>query len=245
MRHVLSTSSQKPSSQKLTAWLRDRTSSLDYGVEYRPEGKKPHPIHCNKQTALVDLLSKTVKKINRLSNDDLDRHWTGQAKYYFTAQSDPKKPQTLCCLDADAHDYGTVDGCIRHLKVLAERLGLDALIEASERGAHAYFILDKCGEEAGHVNLVLKMLADEVKRELPSDVQQVEVKGTCLEITWGTGPMSYWGTGGRPVQRIKMGSLCTIPRNKATLDVWRLKTKPTNLRAYPRTLAVRKATMVN
>ncbi len=209
--------------QKLTAWLRQRISSLDCGIFIveRAKPKKKHPIHLNTKVELRDFLNKRLDYVVHFSNEMLEKHWAGLDKLYFAANGDPKKPFTLVGIDADAHDFGTVEGCVRFLDKIAKEFGLDLYIEPSPRGAHGYFVVSKLGQGSEYVNMVLKLFQRALRRNVPSDVQGIEIKGTCPVISWDQDGM---------VTHVKLGSLCTIPQNKEEFDKWRLTARPVEIR---------------
>jgi hypothetical protein len=215
--------------QSTSAWLRSRVCYFDIGelVFDRKTGKS-HPVHLNPNERIREHFN-TKRRLTYLTKDMLTRHWFGESKFYFTACGSSKSRYTLTCLDADAHDFGSVEGCVNFLELMREKLHVDMYVEPSDRGGHGYLEIDKDGWNA----IALKhLLLGDKKHEQPGlqdvlfhllekskikDVQHIEVKGTPAILTYDNF--------GR-VTNVCAGVLCSLPQDREAFDKWRLNHTP-------------------
>jgi hypothetical protein len=84
---------------------------------------------------------------------------------------------------------------------------------AGVKGIHGYIIVRKLGRSAKEVNAALHRLQDwlvaEAKR-VNADIELVEVKGTCLDVTFNYGMM----------ETVKYGSFAKMPREAHRFQEW-------------------------
>jgi hypothetical protein len=193
----------KKRKQKIYKWLRDRTSSIDYGFKYLG-----HPIHCNTNEEVLDAFNNR-QWLSRITNDKFHRHFSGESTSYFTGNGNPKFPETLVMIDIDCHKTGTLAGAIAFAKYLREHHFQNLYFETSTNGngVHGYIVLRKFDTGADFINGLLRRLQQQLRdilREQEFDVEDVEIKGTCPVLTWGKGKGE--------LANYKSGQLAKLPR---------------------------------
>lgn len=184
-------------------WLRDRTSSIDYGVKFRG-----HPIHCNKNEAVLEAFQRQ-RWLSRMTNAKFDQHFAGIETYYFTGNSRTRANETLAMIDIDCHKTGTLAGAIRFAQYVKDHHYPKLYFEVSTNGngVHGYIVVEKSGLAPKFLNPLLKRLDHHLKALLHAgdfEVENVEVKGTCPVFTWGEkrGELTNY----------KSGQLAKLPR---------------------------------
>lgn len=192
-------------------WLRERTSSVDYGLMYRnPRTKRRSPIHCNTNEEVLDAFrSKTW--LSRLTNEKLDRHFAHQETFYFTGNGSRRGTvETLVLIDIDCHASGSLAGAVAFAEYLREHHYRNLYWEVSTNGngVHAYVVLRKFDLGAPMINdLLLHRLQPFLRRVLDEqgfDVETVEVKGGC--------PIFEWGQKKGELLAYRSGTLAKLPR---------------------------------
>jgi hypothetical protein len=81
------------------------------------------------------------------------------------------------------------------------------------RGVHGYFVLQKRGNSANVVNFALKRLQTWLRAEaarINADIEQVEIKGTCMELEFRD----------NKIQAVKYGMFAKLPRDVARFSEW-------------------------
>lgn len=194
-------------------WLRDRTSSIDYGFELRDE-KGKHPIHLNRNEEVLAhfarLRAEQRSWLSRMTNLNFVDHFTNAATFYFAGAAESKKPETLVLIDIDCKKTGTLDGAMAFAEFLKNEHFANLYIEVSTHGngAHGFFVLEKCDLGPEYINdLLLKRLQPwlrESLKEQDCDVENVEIKGTL--------PVVVWGNEYREVTNYRSGTLAKLPR---------------------------------
>lgn len=194
--------------KRITAWLRKRTSSIDGGI--KTKGSQPHPVHLNRKTKIIGAFNnKDWKLLNRISNRDFGKHFTGQETFYFTATGQLSVAETLAMIDIDCHLYGSLEGAIAFVEYLKKHYYPDLYWETSTngKGVHAYVIIEKRGVGDVLLNQAFNRLQAFVRKVLASttfDVEGVEVKGHC--------PVIGWAERRGEIKTITLGQLAKFPR---------------------------------
>ena len=199
--------------QTIYKWLRDRTSGLDFGVEVEDDDGK-HPIHLNTNTQVLDHFARLRDGgrsfLKRISNMNFVDHFDEVSTFYFSGAAEPKKPETLVLVDIDCKKTGTLEGAMAFAEFLREHHFANLYIEVSThgRGAHGYFVLEKCEFGDEYINrLLLHRLQSWLRQLLKEgdwDVENVEIKGTLPVIVWGKERLE--------VTNYRSGTLAKLPR---------------------------------
>ena len=193
------------------AWLKELICPFVYG-DKTPDGVRPS---VTKQT-FVGRWNMGLG-LPSLPNYKLLDHFHGKETMYFVANGWDQCKRTLCMIDIDvlkSKGLGSPEGAKRfaeHLKQIWPDLYFE--VSTNGEGMHGYFILRKSQIGAEQTNAALKRfekwLRAEAKR-INADIEQVEIKGTCLDITLE----------GRMVQSVKYGSFAKLPRDVSRFDEW-------------------------
>lgn len=199
--------------QTIFKWLRDRVSGIDVGVEIEDDNGK-HPIHLNSNSQVLDhfaqLRNEERSFLKRISNMNFVDHFDEVSTFYFSGAAEPKKPETLILIDIDCKKTGSLQGAMAFAEFLRNEHFANLYIETSThgRGAHGFFVLDKCGFGDEYVNrLLLHRLQSWLRRLLKEgdwDVENVEIKGTLPVIVWGKERLE--------VTNYRSGTLAKLPR---------------------------------
>ena len=176
--------SRKAKKKSIYRWLRERTSSVDYGFKYNG-----HPIHCNPNEKVLDAFN-GGKWLSRMTNEKFNDHFSGEKTHYFTGNGSPKFPETLLNIDIDCHKTGTLAGAIAFAEYLRDSLFPNLYFEASTNGngVHGYIVIEKADLGATILNELSRRLQQHLRQILSTtnfDVQDVEIKGTCPVLVWG------------------------------------------------------------
>ncbi len=192
----------------LTRFLLQITDDLDFGEKY--EGK---PLHSNRKELLLRYLQGRCYLIypRKLTQKALRQHFRNERTLYFTGS---RGDFSLVYIDPDCHNSGTKEGAFQFLEHLKAKYFPNLYYEASTHGngGSGYIIVDRSTCSDGDFNGLLKQLDKFLKRVLKTtsfDVEDVEVKGTCPEITWSPENKRY-------VENIKCGGLAKFPREMIT-----------------------------
>lgn len=200
--------------QAINKWLRDRTSSLDFGKEIVDKKGNAHPIHLNAnkrvENFFEDLRFDRRAWLKKISDKNFEDHRNEIETFYFAGNSRPNASETLVLIDIDCKAFGSLKGALAFAKFLKEHFFSNLYIEVSTHGhgAHGFFVLEKCGCGAEHINgLLLHRLQPWLRRVLSEndfDVENVEIKGTLPVIDWGETKYE--------VLTYKSGTLAKYPR---------------------------------
>lgn len=194
--------------RKITAWLRKCISSVDYGK--KAKGPGGHPIHLNRKVTIIEAFnSKNWRRLNRLSNRDLGKHFTGQEPFYFAGNGRTRDTHTLAMIDIDCHSCGTFKGALGFANYLKKHLYPDMYFEPSTNGngVHGYLLIHKMGFCHQIVNDALARLQAFLQKTLAEtsfDVETVEIKGHCPVIGWSEQPGK--------IEKLTMGQLAKLPQ---------------------------------
>lgn len=200
--------------RSINKWLRNRTSSLDFGVQITDKHGKTHPIHVNSNDNVLnffeDLRFGRRTWLKRMTNAKFAAHRSLQATFFFAGNSRPTDPETLVMIDIDCKKFGTLEGALAFAQFLKEHFFPNLYIEVSTNGngAHGFFVLEKCGLGADCINdLLLHRLQTWLRQVLSEndfDVENVEIKGTL--------PVIEWGESKYEVLDYRAGMLAKLPR---------------------------------
>ncbi|MEM1224057.1 MAG: hypothetical protein AAGJ40_00065 [Planctomycetota bacterium] len=195
-------------------WLRNRTSSLDFGKEIVGKKGKCHPIHINTNQQVLnffeDLRFDCSTWLKKVSDKNFGNHRAGIETFYFAGNSKPNAPYTIVLIDIDCKAFGSLAGALAFAEFLKERFFPNLFIEVSTHGngAHGFFVLEKFQYGAEYINdLLLHRLQPwlrQLLRENDFDVENVEIKGTL--------PVIEWGETKYEVLTYKSGTLAKFPR---------------------------------
>ena len=197
-------------------WLKDLICSLVYGektsVGVRPSLEKKE---------LIGFWNQDLQ-LPKLANYRLEDHFNLVKTYYFFGNGDPKDDLTLVMIDIDVQKslgLGTPAGAL----AFAEHLrrvrfpGLYFEPSTNGNGIHAYILVRKLGRSATEVNAALRRLQAWLVAEserVNADIELVEVKGTCLDVTFNFGMM----------ESVKYGFFAKLPREAHRFNEWQATT---------------------
>lgn len=158
----------------------------------------------------------------RPSQKALMEHFQGKETCYFTGS---RGDLTVVNLDIDCKKAGSREGAFAFAEHLKQRFFPNLYHEVSThgRGGHGYLLIDKTYATDEDYNLILKKLDQWLKAVLAAttfDVENIEIKGNCPEVTWGT---DYK----RQLLNYKFGFLAKLPREWERFDEWKGTTKLT------------------
>ena len=176
--------------------------------------KGAHPIHINSNSKVENFFENLRFDrrvwLSKISNKNFADHRNEIETFYFAGNSRSKAAETLVLIDIDCKKVGSLDGALAFAEFLKEQFFPNLYIEVSThgKGAHGFFVLEKCGCGAEHINdLLLKRLQTwlrQVLNENDFDVENVEIKGTLPVIDWGETKYE--------VLSYKSGTLAKFPR---------------------------------
>lgn len=145
----------------------------------------------------------------RLANYHFHDHFDSKRTLFYFGNGARSAPFTLIKIDIDiqkSRKQGTREGALALLARLKELWPkLYSETSRSGNGINAWFRLRKIGLTAAQVNVALKRFAAWLRAEANGfDIEGVEVKGHCPELTY-----SKYGD----LQHIKYGTFARFPRN--------------------------------
>jgi hypothetical protein len=152
-----------------------------------------------------------------LPNYKLLDHFQGKETLYFMAHGWAKIKRILVMIDIDVMKslgLGTPEGARKfaeHLKTIWPDLYFE--VSTNGKGIHGYFILLKRWADAKQTNAALKRLEAWLRAEAKktnADIEQVEIKGTCLDLTLEDSL----------AQCVKFGVPAKLPRDVARFSEW-------------------------
>jgi len=204
------TPGQKKRKQTPYKWLRDHTSSIDFGKKvFDKKLGKFKPVHCNKNEDVMRRFLYKAYYLDSMRNRDYDAHFSGDTTYYFTGDARRTKPYILLMLDIDCHKWGTLKGAVEFAEYLRTKYFPNLYFEVSTNGngVHAYLVVEKDRLCAELLNELFGRLQHQLRQLLLTksfDVQDVEVKGTC--------PVFKWGEAKGDLLSYQSGQLAKLPR---------------------------------
>ena len=207
---------RKAKKKAIYRWLRERTSSVDYGFKYNG-----HPIHCNTNEQVLDAFN-GGNWLSRMKNEKFDDHFSGDKTFYWTGNGSPKFPETLLNIDIDCHKTGSLAGAIAFAEFLRDTLFPNLYFEVSTNGngVHGYIVIEKADLGATILNELSRRLQQHLRQILSTtnfDVQDVEIKGTC--------PVFVWGDKKGELQNYTSGTLAKFPRESHRFEELRNTTR--------------------
>ncbi|HLW65256.1 MAG TPA: hypothetical protein VKS79_08055, partial [Gemmataceae bacterium] len=152
-----------------------------------------------------------------LPNYRLLDHFQKQDTLYYFGNGWHFCKKTLVMIDIDvqkANALGSAEGAkqfANHLKRYWSNLYFEP--STNGEGIHAYFVLWKWNAGAKQVNAALKRLEAWLRSEaqkMNADVEEVEIKGTCLDLV----------SDGGKVQSVTYGSFAKLPRDASRFGEW-------------------------
>jgi len=192
---------------EMMAWLKERTFADVYGSEKMVEGcRETRPSYCKSS---YQFKKNSRRWIRRIANYDYRDHFDRKATYYYFGH--PNAAFTLVMIDIDVLKklgLGTTEGATKyaeHLKTIWPNLYFEP--STGGKGVHGYLVVRKPGHGACEVNEFLKRLQDWLRAEaelVNADIELVEVKGTCPDITLT----------GQQITAVKYGQFAKIPRSE-------------------------------
>ena len=196
--------------QKITAWIRQRTSPFCFGVK----AIDGNPAHCNRNAEVLARFLRLRagcwgRPLSSLKDSNMGDHFAGRKTFYFTADGRPATTEVLVNIDIDCHHSGSLDGAQAFARHLRDEHLPNLYFEASTngKGAHGYLVVVKgdLGDEG--LNTALGRLDRWLKHKLSQGdwhVENVEVKGQSPEFTWGDDKYE--------LRTYKSGQLAKLPR---------------------------------
>jgi hypothetical protein len=192
-------------------WLKQLICPFVYG-EKTPVGVRPSIT----KEAFVGRFNMGLG-LPSLPNYKLLDHFLGEETLYFMAHGWEKIKRILVMIDIDVMKslgLGTPEGARKfaeHLKTIWPDLYFET--STNGKGIHGYFLLLKRWADATQTNAALKRLETWLRaeaRKTNADIEQVEIKGTCLDLTLEDGL----------AQCVKFGVLAKLPRDVARFSEW-------------------------
>lgn len=197
-------------------WLKNLTCPLVFG-ESTPVGVRPSL----EKKALVGCWNQNLHR-PKLANYQLDDHFNYLKTYYFFGNGNPNDDLTLVMIDIDvlkSKGLGTPQGALDFADHLRRVRFPGLYFERSTGGSgiHAYLLVRKLGRTATDVNAALRRLQAWLVAEserVKADIEFVEVKGTCLDVTFNFGLMAS----------VKYGEFAKLPREAHRFNEWQATT---------------------
>jgi len=205
-------------------WIRQRVSLVDWGRKM-PDRKagKPVPKPVNLKDQVVPYIQGNWGSwVRKLTLTAIIRHLVGDDTAYFTANS--LGNETLLMIDIDCHATGTLEGATHFAEFLKQYCFPDLYYEVSTHGngIQGFVVVDKKFWTQAAYKDVLTGLEKWLKRVLRStgfDVEDVELKGTPLTVSWGSRR--------REVKNVTFGFLAKMPRDWRRFGEWLSTTRMT------------------
>ena len=213
-------------------WIRERVSHVDWGRKMPDEeADKPVPKPVNlKEQVRPYLAGNWGSGVRKLTLAAVIRHLVGEDTAYFTANS--LGDETLLMVDIDCHSRGTLEGATRFAEFLRENYFPDLYYEVSTHGngIQGFVVVDRRLWKDADYKAVVRDAEKWLKRVLRRttfDVEDVELKGTPLVVSWGRRR--------REVAGVTFGLLAKMPRDWGRLAEWRSTMRMTahDLRRLP------------
>lgn len=199
-----------------TIWLNSLICPWVYG-EKTPVGVRP-------SIEIEKFVQRWNQKtgLRQIANYRLLDHFGGDGTLYFFGQGYKKAKRSLAMIDIDvlkSKGLGSPEGATKfaeHLKHIWPNLYFE--VSTNGKGIHCYVIIYKFQSEAFEVNKALKRLEKwlrvEAKR-VNADIELVEVKGTCMDMTFEYGKL----------QAVKYGMFAKLPRDVSRFSEWQKTTE--------------------
>ena len=177
-------------------------------------------------------------RVRKLTLAAVIRHLVGDDTTYFTAN--PLGDETLLMIDVDCHSRGTLEGATRFAEHLKRNFFPDLYYEVSTHGngIQGFVVVDRRLWKDADYKAVVRDAEKWLKRVLRRttfDVEDVELKGTPLVVSWGRRR--------REVAGVTFGFLAKMPRDWRRFAEWQGTTRMTahDLRRLPELFPVPEA----
>jgi hypothetical protein len=200
---------KSPEKQVLT-WLRKRICPISWGVSDRNKSELHFKI--SKAQILKSYKARQLGGrgyfLSQMNNQVMIDHCLGGHIAYFHSDGRTKTPETLALIDIDCHEIGSYEGAVACTEWLQNN-GFPGLFHSrstNRKGKHAYIRIDKRHESDASLNEGLKQLEKWLQVELKLngwDIQDIEVKGRPLVMTWGEEQYQ--------LEDVSMGNLAKLP----------------------------------
>jgi hypothetical protein len=233
-------SSERRQVRAAARWIRERVSHVDWGRKMPDEeaGKPvPKPVNLKEQVRPY-LAGNWGSGVRKLTLAAVIRHLVGEDTAYFTANS--LGDETLLMVDIDCHARGTLEGATQFAEYLKRNYFPDLYYEVSTHGngIQGFVVVDRRLWKDADYKAVVRDAEKWLKRVLRRttfDVEDVELKGTPLVVSWGGRR--------REVRDVTYGFLAKMPRDWRRLAEWRSTTRMTahDLRRLPELFPVPEA----
>jgi hypothetical protein len=205
-------------------WLIGLMNDLDWGRKkfITETGTiEPRPVNCGEVVSGF-LKGTSYYYPRRPSQIALMEHFQGKETCYFTGS---RGDLTLLNLDIDCKKEGSRQGAFAFAEYLKKHFFPNLYHEVSTHGngGHGYILIDKSICNDHDYNLVLKRLEKwlrDIVQTTDFDVENIEIKGTCPEVSWG---QEYR----RQLLNYKFGFLAKLPREWERFEEWKATTKLT------------------
>jgi len=218
-------------------WIRQRVSLVDWGRKMPDaDAGKPVPKPVNLKDHVVPHLRKNWRSgVRKLTLTAIIRHLVNDDTAYFTANS--LGDETLLMIDVDCHATGTLEGATQFAEFLREHCFPNLYYEVSTHGngIQGFVVVDRRLWKDAEYKAVLVDVEKWLRRVLswtPFDVEDVELKGMPLVVSWGERKGE--------VKSVTFGSLAKMPRDWRRFSDWLSTTRmtPHDLRELPKRFAV-------
>ncbi len=213
-------------------WILKRVSHVDWGRKMPDaEAGKPVPKPVNLKDQVVPHLRKNWRSgVRKLTLTAIIRHLVDDDTAYFTANF--LGDETLLMIDIDCHATGTLEGATQFAEFLKEKYFPDLYYEVSTNGngIQGFVVVDTTLWTEADYKAVLVDVEKWLRRVLRSttfDVEDVELKGTPLVVSWGARRGEVRG--------VTFGFLAKMPRDWQRFGEWQSTTRMTahELRRLP------------
>ena len=182
--------SEKQQVRAAAKWIRQRVSLVDWGRKMPDEkAGKPVPKPVNlKEPVLAHLRKNWRSGVRKLTLTAIIRHLVDDDTAYFTANS--LGDETILMIDIDCHATGTLEGATQFAEFLRENCFPNMYFEVSTHGngIQGFVVVDRWKWSDAEYKAVLVDVEKWLRRVLrwtPFDVEDVELKGMPLVVSWG------------------------------------------------------------
>jgi hypothetical protein len=192
-------------------WLKNLICPFVFG-EKTPDGIRPSVT----KSTFIGLRNMGLG-LPSLPNYRLLDHFSGLDTLYYFGNGWRQAKRTLVMIDIDvlkSKGLGTPDGAksfARHLNSIWPNLYFE--VSTNGMGIHGYLILRKKDADSKRTNAALKRLEAWLRneaRKISADIEQVELKGACLDMTFDNGLL----------QAVRYGSFAKLPRDVSRFSEW-------------------------
>ena len=229
--------SDKQQVRAAAKWIHQRVSHVDWGRKMPDaDAGKPVPKPVNlKDHVLPHIWGNWRSGVRKLTLTAIIRHLVNDDTAYFTANS--LGDETLLMIDIDCHACGTLEGATQFAEFLRQNCFPNLYYEVSTHGngIQGFVVVDRKLWKDAEYKATLVDVEKWLRRVLrwtPFDVEDVELKGMPLVVSWGERKGQ--------VKSVTFGSLAKMPRDWTRFGEWQSTTHMTahELRKLPERFAV-------